>query len=67
LKQVVCLKACQNFRRRVLLFELDQDVYLELLQSLLDVIEEQTNAMEEEKNDPNALVQKKYRFNLDCA
>jgi hypothetical protein len=49
------------------LFELDQDVYLELLQPLLDVIEEQTNAMEEEKNDPNALVQKKYRFNLDCA
>ncbi len=67
MKQVVCLKACQNLRRRVLLFELDQDVYLELLQSLLDVIEEQTNAMEEEKNDPNALVQKKYRFNLDCA
>jgi hypothetical protein len=45
------LKACQNFGTHVFLLELDRDVYLELLQLLLDVLEEQTNAAEEENSD----------------
>ncbi len=60
------MRACQNLGRHVLLLELDQDVYLELLQPLLDVLEEQTNAAKEENSDLDALVQKKPRFNFDC-
>jgi hypothetical protein len=47
------------------LLEPDLDVYLELLQLLLDVLEEQTNPVEEENNNPNVLVQKKSRLDLD--
>lgn len=41
------------------------DVYLELLQLLLDVLEEQTNLVEEENNNSDVLVQKKSRLDLD--
>jgi hypothetical protein len=60
------LKTCQNLRRHVLLLELDWDVYLELLQSLLDVLEEQTGATEEENNDLDVLVKKKFKLDFDC-
>lgn len=61
-----CLRTCQNLGRHVFLLELDLDVYLELLQPLLDEFEEQTNPMEEENSDPDVPMQKKSRFNLDC-
>jgi hypothetical protein len=32
------------------------DVYVELLQLLLDVVDDQINVVEEENHDPNALV-----------
>jgi hypothetical protein len=51
-----CLRACKNIRRHVLQFELDLHVYVELLQPLLDVLEEQTNPMEEENSDLDVLV-----------
>lgn len=41
------------------LLELDYDVYLELLRTLLDVVEE-------ENNDLDALVHKKFRIDFDC-
>jgi hypothetical protein len=60
------LRACKNLGRHVLLFEWDLGVYPELLQPLLDVLGEQTNPTNEENSDPNAHVQKKFRFDLDC-
>jgi hypothetical protein len=48
------------------LLELDLDVYVKLLQLLLDVLEEQTNPTEKANSDPNVLVQKKFRFDLNC-
>jgi hypothetical protein len=60
------LKTCQKLGRHFLLLELDRDIYLELLQPLLDVIQEQTNVVEEENNDLDVPVQKKFRLNFDC-
>jgi hypothetical protein len=60
------MRVCKNLGRHVLLLEPNLDVYVELLQPLLDVMEEQTNLAEEENSDPNALVQKKARLDLDC-
>jgi hypothetical protein len=42
------------------------DVYLKLLQLLLDVIEEQTDVAKEENNDSDTLAQKKSKFGIDC-
>ncbi len=39
-------------------------MYLKLLQPLLDVLEEQTNLMEEENSDPNALCRRSPNFIL---
>jgi hypothetical protein len=50
------MRACKNLGRHVLILELDLDVYVELLQPLLDVLKEQTNLAKEENSDPNALV-----------
>ncbi len=41
-------------------------MYVELLQPLLDVLEEQTNLVEEENSDPNVLVQKKSKLDFNC-
>jgi len=60
------LKTCQNPRRHVLLLKLDEDVYLELLQLLLDVFKEQTDDAEEANNDPDVLVKMKSRLDFDC-
>jgi hypothetical protein len=46
--------------------ELDLDVYVELLQPLLGVLEEQTNVTEEENNNLNVLVQRKSKLDFDC-
>jgi hypothetical protein len=45
---------------------LDEDVYLELLQLLLDVFKEQTDDAEEANNDPDVLVKMKSRLDFDC-
>jgi len=50
------MKVCKNLGRHVLLPELDLDVYVELLQPLLDFLEKQTNLVKEENSDPSALV-----------
>ncbi len=60
------MKTCQNPRRHVLLLKLDEDVYLELLQLLLDVFKEQTDDAEEANNDPDVLVKMKSRLDFDC-
>jgi hypothetical protein len=48
------------------LLEPNLDVYVELLQPLLDVLEEQTNPAEEENSDLDVLMQKKANLNFDC-
>ncbi len=58
------MKTCQNLRRHVLLFELDRDVYLKLLQSLLNVFEEQIDATKEDNNDLDVLVKKKFKLDF---
>jgi hypothetical protein len=60
------LRTCQNLGRHVLLLEPDQDVYLEVLQPLLDVLEVQINVAEEENNDQDVHVQNISKFNIDC-
>ncbi len=47
------MKACQKLEKHVFIIELDHDVCIELLQPLVDVVEDQIDAMEEENNDPN--------------
>ncbi len=42
---------CKNLGRHVLFLELDLDVYVELLQPVLVVLEEQINPTEEENSD----------------
>jgi hypothetical protein len=59
------LKACQNLERYVFLLKPLYDVYLELLQPLLDVIKEQTNVAEEENSELHVLVSKKFKFDID--
>jgi hypothetical protein len=59
------LKTCQKLGRHVLLLEPDHDVYLKLLQPLLNVIQEQANIVEE-NNDLDAHVLKKSRLDIDC-
>jgi len=56
----------QNFGRHILLLELDLDVYVELLQPFLDVLEKQTGLVEEENSDSNATMQNKSKLGLDC-
>jgi hypothetical protein len=48
------------------LVEPNFDVYLELLQPLLDICEEQTNPAKEENSDPDEPMQKKSKFTFDC-
>ncbi len=50
------MRACQKLGRHVLMIETHIDVYVELLQLLLDVVDDQINVVEEENHDPNALV-----------
>jgi hypothetical protein len=47
------------------LFEPNWDVYLELLQPLLDVLKEQIDVAKKENGNPNAPIKKKSRFDLD--
>jgi len=58
------LRTCQNLGKHAFLLEPNWDVYLELLQLLLDVLEEKIDVAKKKNNNPDALMKKKSKFDL---